>query len=296
MSTLASGAGFHLTPRWGSVAREQLRTVGLAVRREMIAGLCILVALALPALAAHLRTPAPTSDLQFAGMMKIVVIVGVFGPIAVWKGEEPARRGYLWTQPVDRSRHSLLKVFGGWAWVMVAVAVFLLIVAGVAWLTGGELSLGETRVLRGALSPEATPTPADFFTHRWPVPAWLSVVPFVAATAMYLLCSIVVLSSSHPWRWFAGLLLGFIFLAALGEAGVGAGKWVARSFFEGRYGLEVLTTGSSSHMTRIAAPGGGQVLTLVHVPRPGAWATAAALWTGLGLGGVLVAARRYIEA
>jgi len=292
----AEAPAFHATPpRWTAVAWQQLRTVGLALRRELVVALLILAAFSLPMLVAHLRTPGRTSDMQFAEMMVLAVIVGVFGPIAVWKGEEPARRAYLWAQPVDRTRHSLLKVLGGWAWVMVAIAVFVLWIAAMARLTGGELSLGDTRVLVNPLPEGAAPTAADFVTHRWPVPAWQWLVPFGAATAMYLLCSIVVLFSSHPWRWFAGLIVGGTLVGILGEAGVGFGEWMIHTVVEGRYGLEVLVTGSSSEVVAVAAPGGRQVPALVYVPQPGAWLGAVALWTGLGLAGVLAAARRYIE-
>jgi hypothetical protein len=57
----------------------------------------------------------------------------------------------------------------------------------------------------------------------------------------------------------------------------------------------VLLTGSGSEVVRVTAPGGRQVPALVYVPRPGDWMGAAALWTGLGLAGVLAAARRYSE-
>jgi hypothetical protein len=277
------------------VAWQELRTVGLALRREMAVAAAILAALSLPMLAAHLRTPGHTSDMQFAEMMMLTVVFGVFGAIAVWKGEEPARRAYFWSQPVDRTRHSLVKVFGGWAWVMVAVAVFVLWMVVLARLTGGELSLGDTRVPLRALPEGVARTAADYVVHAWPVPGWMWLVPFAAATAMYLLATIVVLSVNHPWRWFAGLVVGGVLVGVMGEAGVGFGEWVLNTGVEGRYGFERLVTGSSSELVPVAAPGGRQVQALAYVPRPAEWLVAVALWVGLALAGVLAAARRYSE-
>lgn len=291
----ADTPAFHPLPRWTAVAWQELRTAGAAVRREMVVAALILLALSLPVLARHFRTPGHATDMQFAEMMLLPVVFGLFGAVAVWKGEEPARRGYFWSQPVDRARHSLMKVFGGWAWVVVAVAGFMLWAAVLAGLTGGELSLGDTRIPLRPFSEDAPLTAADYLVHAWPVPGWMWLVPFAAATAMYLLGSIVVLSTNHPWRWFAGLVVGGTLLGVLGEAGVGFGEWAVHTLVEGRYGLETLVTGSDSEVVAVAAPGGRQVGALAYVPKPGDWLVAVALWTGPALAGVLAAAHRYSE-
>jgi hypothetical protein len=277
----------YAAPRGTAVLRAQLRAVGLGVRRELAAAALLLAVVSVPMIAFHLRTPGHATDMQFAEMMVFVVLFAAFAPMAVWKGEAPSRRGYLWALPVERSRHTLLKVFAGWAWLMAAVGAFLLWAVGLARATGGTLSLGNTQIPLRSLPEGVVPTPADFVTQAWPVPGWLWLVPFAAATALYLLGSIVVLASDHPWRWIAGIALGFPLLLALGV--LESGLWV-RGLVEGRYGLEVLVTGCLLREVNLPTPADGFIRTDVFDPMPDAWPVAALLWTGIGLAGTLAAA------
>lgn len=288
----AAAPGVPPAPRWGAVVREQLRVVGGALRGEMWTAAAVLGAMTLPLLVYHARNPARGSDLQFAEIALMAAMAGALAPMAVWKGDGPARRSYLWALPVGRAPNTLVKVAAGWVWLMVFVAAFLLWAAVLARVTGGELSLGDTRLRLGELPDGVAATAAGYFRHPWPMPPWLWIVPFTGATAAYLLGSVVALRTDHPWRFLAGFVVGWVLLGTVGHAW---GNGMIEAVAEGRYGLEVLVTGSDCLTTTVAAPGGGQVSTGVFVPDPARWARATALWIALGLAMTVAAARRHQE-
>lgn len=285
------GGGAH-PPRWGAVVREQLRTVGTAVRLELIVAATLLLLFSAIVLFLHWMTPGHRTDGQFPEMMLLVVVLGLFAPMAVWKGEQPSRRAYLWTLPVERSRHTLVKVFAGWAWLMAAVGAYVLWALAIAQATGGTLSMGTTQLPLGPIPAGAEFSAAHYFTHPWPVPGWAWLVPFASATATYLLGSIVVLSSDHAWRWYAGLVLGWGLMVGMGLDWSGE---ATHDLIDARYGLEVLTTGGEAREVAIARPSGGEVRSVTYVPMPADWPVAALLWVGAGLAGTLAAALRRQE-
>jgi hypothetical protein len=270
-----------------TVFRQQLRSVAAAVWRQAVLGALLLACLSMLLLVHHARDPGRPSDLQFAEMAMIAVMAALAAPLAVWKGEEPARRGYFWALPVDRFRHTLMKVAAGWALLMAAVGAFLLWAALLAWTTGGELSLGDTRVY---VPPRAGA--AGYVTQAWPMASWMWIVPFVAASAAYLLGSIVVLSTSRPWLWPAGLLfLGMV----LQLVDVSWAHGAANALVEGRYGMTVMVTGSGYEETVLVTAAGDRVRAGSFVPDAARWAIAALLWVGVALAGVVAAARRQQE-
>lgn len=285
------GIGAH-PPRWGAVVREQLRAVGTAARLELIVAATLLLLFSLPVLFLHWMTPGHRTDGQFPEMMLLVVVLGLFAPMAVWKGEPPSRRAYLWALPVERSRHTLVKVFAGWTWLMAAVGAYVLWALAIARATGGALSMGTTQFPLGPIPAGAEFSAAHYFTHPWPVPGWAWLVPFASATATYLLGSIVVLSSDHAWRWYAGLVLAWLLTAG---TGIDLGAEALDDVVGGRYGLEVLTTGGEGREVAIAGPAGGQIRTTTYVPMLAWWSRAALLWIGAGLAGTLATALRRQE-
>ncbi|HEX8395336.1 MAG TPA: hypothetical protein VF665_23505 [Longimicrobium sp.] len=285
-------APLHPVPRRGAVLRAQLRATRDAIQKEaMLAGLFVLgVGIFLLASRAASPTGRP-SDMQFAEVILPLVLMGVFGPVALWKGEAPARRSYFWSMPVDRMPHTLFKVFSGWVWLMALAAAYVLWAWALARLSGGVLSLGDTQVALPV--PQGAPRgSAGYAFHPWPVPAWQWVVPFTAATTMYLLGSIVVIRSNYPWRWFAGVVLTWVLLLMVQG---GAERFLIDVVAEGRYGLEVLLTGGETRTSMIPAPGGERVLVAYVEPMPERWAIATLLWMGAALAGLILAARPHQE-
>lgn len=265
-------------PSLVTVAAAQLRSVGLAVRRELrifAVGLLVLGALGVlgslraaadPDLQAHIPV-----DPQLAFPM---VLLGLLAPLAVWKEMGPSRRGAHWAMPVPRLRHDLVRVAAGWVWYMAALLAFVAWNLAVAWLTGG---IGH---------PNAVPQPA------W----WQWLVPFAGGTIAYLFGSAVALSTDHPWRWFAAFVLGMLLTSAIGSAAGWDGflETLAR-VISGRWGLEAALSGTTAAPQPMTMPDGQVVMFPGSRPDAGAWIGATLLWLALGLGLNALAARRFRE-
>ncbi len=289
----------HPKPRWSTVAREQFRAVGLATRREWLlfglglVGLTVLFAV----LYAQARAEGGRFNFEFTpGIAAPLVFLGIMAPFSVWKGMEPSRRGYLWALPADRGGHTLLRNFEGWLWFMALVALYLLWGWGMAWITGGDIGVSEQPVFLGHWDGPGQPDPEGFQRLRVFVSGWQWAVPFVAATATYLLGSAVVLASDHAWRWLAGIAVGFFLLVAVSEAAdLDALQAALNAVFEGRWGLETLLLGTRWVEEQFTTQAGKMVTGSVARPALSAWLGAAALWLGLGTAGTLAAALRHQE-
>lgn len=292
----------HSTPRARAVAREQLRAVGLSLRTPA------LVATALAALATtlvavdHLRGGAPV---RFSPEHQMLPgIVGLLLPIAVWKGEERFGAGFLWTLPVDRRLHALARVAAGWAWLMGAVALFVLWLLGLALVTGGGILEEATlHYLPSFASPPPEGVePAVVRSMPWRPSPLLWAVPFTAATGAYLLSSALALGVRHPLRWIVGPALGLLLVHALGAAA--SARWLAdlpalvlETLFLGPYGLDALFTArtESLKIEAILRTTGEPVVVWRGLPDLADWATATLLWTLAGLAAVWAASRRHRE-
>lgn len=279
-------------PPWREVGLTQLRTVWLASRRELAIVGGVLLFMALPMVTRHVTTEGASSDMQFPDVMWLAVLVGLVAPMAVWRGDSMGRRAYFWTMPVERFRHTLVRVTSGWVWLMITVGVILGWAVALATVTGGELSMHDTRILLRELPEGAVPTAADYVIRRWPVAGWQWLVPFTAATAMYLLASGVVVSSDRPWRWFA--LVAFA-AVVVHIADVPWGQRATESLVYGRHGLLLLATGATPHAVEIHGPGGERVRVLALVASLEPWLRAVALWLCPGAAAVVAAAYRVRE-
>lgn len=280
-------------PAWRAVLGAELRLVGGSIRRELLfAGTVVLLLGTLPMLIVHLRTPGRRSDMQFDELSLLAALLGVLAPLAVWKGEEPSRRQYSWALPVDRRRHALARLLAGLGWLLAATAVLVLWAALLARATDGEVSGGDTFVPLRPLPPDAPFRPEDHFRHPWPLPPWIWIAPFTAATVGYLVGSAVTLASGHPWRWYAGIAVAYLLLLAWGD---GRAAEAAQLLLEGRYGLETLVTGGRPEAVTVTTPEGHAIEWLALRPRPGRWLAALALWGGAALVGAAAAAARHRE-
>ncbi|HEY0025873.1 MAG TPA: hypothetical protein VGB24_23490 [Longimicrobium sp.] len=285
-----SGAAetLHPVPARGVVAREALRAVGQSVRLEVGAVLALLLGL-LVLMATVQPQGAGGADYDVSDMTWPVVILGLFAPLAVWKHDEPSRRAYLWSLPVERARHTLAKVASGWTMLMGLVAAYVLWAMTVALVTDGNITINPEweAALRPTLPPDARIRDLTLSGHPW---LWL--VPFTAATTTYLLGSILALLADHPLRVVAGA--GFAFFVAIGllESTGGAAEHTADSLFvhlvTNPYGIVTEVTGVVHRFD--TGPG-----VLNDQPNLGAWARATLLWMGAGLAATVLAARRYQE-
>lgn len=284
-------------PAMKAVWPEQLRVVGLAIRREgalagTILGLgCIVVVamLRVPALSALVDGDFTVADLRIDPAEQpwglFAVLMALLFPLLVWRGERPFGDTPLWSLPVDHRRHALTKVAAGWVWLVALLGAATLCLVLTALVSGGSVGAEEVRLVIIDRVGAAGGTAGALEEVRWSTQWWEWVLPFTAATAAYLLASSLVLGTAHPLRWavVAWLLIGaFGVVAELTEVG-----WVTRGI-----GLVDWFIGGESLTETVTLPAGGRARAWAVLPSVGLWAASAALWVGLGLVGVLGASAR----
>lgn len=286
----------HPAPRLRVPAGEQLRAVGIAIRREAAA---VAAVVAVPTLAAFLHAQWLGESFSFdgvddvAGLAWMAAAVALLAPLAVWKGEARFGGSPLWFLPVDHRRHALLKVGAGWAWLMAVVAAGILCIFLVTLLGGGTFGAEEALLVLDASRPSGARSLV------WTTPWWQWVAAFTGATALYLLGSALLLATAHPWRWVAGAALVAFVLSLPDEGGRAAWldhAWDSAAYHVslGPYGLDALLTGGTEGLEIVRRlPSGEPELVWRELPAPGRWAKATVLWTGLGLAAVLGAASRH---
>jgi hypothetical protein len=281
----------HPLPARGAVAREALRAVGHSVRLEIGAVLVLLLGLLVMMATVTARGPGG-ADYDVADMTWPVVMLGLFAPLAVWKHEEPARRAYLWSMPVDRFRHVLIRVWSGWAWLMAVVATYIVWAIGVALVTGGHVVINPDweMVMLRERAPGVPIRDLTLAGHPW---LWLT--PFAAATTMYLAGTTVALLFNYPLRVFAGTWFALMVLMAVPDA-LGGGmdrtvEMMLERLANGRYGFLTHATGIIHLFDRPR----DMVVNVYDHTDPVAWVLATLLWMAVPLAGAVLAARRYQE-
>lgn len=288
----APAESLHPVPHRAAVAREALRAVGASVRLEMAAVVALMAGLMAIILLGEAGASSRGADYDVAEMTWPVLLLGLFAPLAVWKSEEPARRAYMWSMPVDRFRHTLMKVASGWAWLMGLVALFVLWAISIPLLTGGHIVINpewEAYMMRsrpaGSLIRDMT-----LAGH-----AWLWVVPFVTATVGYLVGTAIALVANYPLRVYAGVAFTLFVTMGVAESVDGTLEHVVNRIFQhamiGRFGLATQATGMLFRFDRPPVPGS----PVRDMPDLGAWLGATAVWGAAGLIATLLAARRYQE-
>ncbi len=268
----------HPLPRRGAVLREQLRTVGYSLRREAVLVGGGMGALSAYILALNARYPSNTIALA-PNAMEPAVLVALFAALAVWKGEDPARRGYHWSMPVNHADHALAKALSGWAWLMTAVVAYMAWLGVMALATGGEI--GVERLW------------GDRRRELHAVAAWRWLAPCVGATILYLFGTALALVSRHPWRWLGGAAVGYVFLKMQPSPTGGDLSPLHVAFWhisEGRYGFSTVISGLARHP--VPYDGSGEFGPWAMGPSPGAWVSASALWLAASLGAAILAAHR----
>ncbi len=291
-------------PHPRAVLREQLRATGHALRLPALIGAALLALLTL-FVASEIASRGGAITLN-AWPTQVPGLIGALLPIAVWARDERFGPGFLWTLPVDRRKHALTKVFAGWVWLMCGVALFVLWLLAVTFVSGGRALPPETlHLLTSPVAPDGPLELATLRTVRWTPGPVIWAVPFTAATACYLLASALVLGSRHRLRWVIGTVVAYTLLS-LGTQAASAQLrtgWVAdaperwlRFLIQSRYGLDALLT---ARIESLSAPSvlttGDRIAVWWAVPDLSDWRTATLLWTGAGLLALWVAASRHRE-
>lgn len=291
-------------PRQRDVLREQFRTIGFTLRVPLLIAVALAV-LATIVLATQVASGNIDKNLV-AEPSRLPGVIGALLPIAVWAREERFGPGFLWTLPVDRSRHALIKALAGWLWLMAGLAVYALCLLVLALVSGdGVLPVETLRVLTVPVFRGDVIDPAALRTARWAPGPIIWAVPFVAATATYLLASAIMLGIRYPLRWIVGLVVAVPVTTVATEvmSRVWGVAWLERAperavswLVEGRYGLEaLLTLHTWSLDTRVVLTTGEPIHVWSAPPNLADWRIAALLWTGAGLLALLAAASRHRE-
>ena len=298
-------AALHAAPKWCSVVMAQLRLVRSALRRPAL----VAAGLAVPATLLFIEFGPADGVLNFRPERQELLFggLGLLVATGIWFGDERIGSGFLWTLPVDRPSHALARVFAGWVWLMGVVMLFVLWLLAISVFTGGSVMAEES--LRLISSPaRAFPFPAGALldagavqTVQWTPTPILCLVPFAAATGVYLIASAMALGMRQPVRWAGGIVLAVYLVAGLGQD-VNA-SWPAtapgrllQGVFDGRYGVDsLLTARTGSLKTEATLTTGERVVVWRALPDLGHWAAATLLWTGTGLIALFAAASRHRE-
>jgi len=253
------GAALNPVPGWMEVLREQFASVGLALRREgIVVGSC---ALLFTAFIAWVQVRYGAADVPLSpGEGIAAAMMALLIPMAVWKGEDPARRGYHHAMPVGHGEHAVARGAAGLAWTLAAVAAFFGWMGLLSGITGGGVE---------------------------PVEAWQWVAPFAGATVLYLLGSALTLATSRPWRWLGGAAVGYLFLGAFRAVDAASALTDAvDAVVSGRYGITTVITGLIRHTEYMGHP---------MLADAGTWLTATFLWLAAALSLFFWAAYRQPE-
>ena len=300
-----TSAALRATPTWHGVVMAQLRVVGSALRGPAF----VAAGLAVPATLLLIEFAPADGVLDFRPERQELLFggLGLLVATGIWFGDERIGSGFLWTLPVDRRSHALARVFAGWVWLMGVVMLAMLWLLAVSVFTGGSVMAEES--IRLISPPErAFSFPAGdtldagaVQTVQWTPTPILWLVPFAAATGVYLIASAMALGMRQPVRWAAGIALAVYLVAGLVQdvnpnwPSTPPGR-VLHGVFDGRYGLDALLTARTGSLkTEATLTTGERVVVWRALPDLGHWAVATMLWTGAGLIGLLAAASRHRE-
>ncbi len=284
----------HRVPSPGIVAREQLRVVGLSMRREAMAAGVLLVLGLLLMLAVGARVQP--SNLDPSDALGILAAgFGLLFPLAVWRGERRFGESQLWLLPVNARRHALLKVLAGWVLLMGVFAVVFTWIVLVVLASDGTFGAERMRLL--VVDPAAAAAGVAGATQQveWTTPWWQWLLPFTAGTAAYLACSAMLLATRHPWWWAGAFWLIVVMTGVLGERANVATLNTALEGFE--HVVDVLVMGGNDTLRTLVTvePSGDRAWAWETLPTFGRWATITAGWFVVTAAALWAAASRRRE-
>ena len=275
-----TSTSLHPTPPSQTIATEEFRAVGLAIRNEAIffVGALLLFVVLIIASAVnfaheHHSTSAHMGFTYGASGAIPMFLVGLLIPFGVWRSEDPSRRAYFWSTPIARGPHTVMKLLSGWGWLMIATALYLVFIIAMAIVVP---------MITGEAAWQAT------------TPGWEWVAAFSASTLGYLLTSVVVIGSDHPWRWIGGVLIGYgVLLAVLSSFGMGEVARAINTITDGSYGLNAALIGSVKQASgTVMLRGSHEVVERLSM---GSWMIAMPLWIICSAIAVTIASYRHHE-
>jgi hypothetical protein len=255
--------GAHPTPRLKHVVAAQIRVVGAALRGPGRVA-CALVALATVLLVIE-RLGSGEATAFHPEYHALPGLLGLLLPFSVWRGEERFGAGLLWSLPIDRRRHALARIFAGWVWLMALMALFVVWLLALVVVSGGDVLGEETRRVVPSFSTERTgqlDSSAVQLVRQSAQPLfWL--VPFTAATGVYLFANALALGTRKPLSSIAGLLAAGLLFVSLAEAA--NADWLIRGadrllewFVYGPYGVDALLTARTESLQVAATLSAGK--------------------------------------
>jgi hypothetical protein len=256
------------------VAMEQLRVVGLALRREGLL-LCggflafLLMAAFVESFQGEMPLDVDPADLGYLGLL-----AGLVAPLGVWKGERFFGDSTLWIVPVDHGRHARLKIGAGWVWLMGVVAFGYLAILGAVNLAGGTVGADETRFLIADPALARSWVSGPLPSAPWSTQLWQWMIPFTAATAAYLAASAFLIGLRRPVVWGVGCWLGALAVGGLAEEG--RVPWVSVAVDRVFYLVDLLGSGGSEVARVSVLVDGAWVRAWAGLPTAGSWAAATA--------------------
>jgi hypothetical protein len=277
-----------------SLFAEQVRTVALALTREaMLAG----AALALICILSLMMAVRYGEELYLSpDLLQPTLMVALWLPYAVWKGDPIFGRAFLWTLPVRRQHAAAAKVLAGALWMTIAMLVTWAALALTAVMSGGSVGVEQVRLLDtgGGL---ATATKL-----HWQTPLWAWMMPFGAALILYFASSAALLGLRHPIRWIVGTIVGTTLLIVLALS-LAPHDTIDRvlqriddALWTGRLGFDHVLTGGEARLSRIVDPPGKGVVRLWSgMPGVVNWAVATMIWLTGALLALALAIRRHWE-
>ena len=283
----------HPMPSWWTVLEEQVRSVGIVIRRAVTVSGVLFLVLSILFIAEALREGSPIS--LSPQLVTLVTFVAPLFAIAVWREEYRFPRSYLAALPVNRTYHALAKAAAGWVWLMVLVVLFMCWMLLLTFITGGHVGIDEVRLLvherpSNNLLAEIKTVPTLWRTAPW---QWMAF--FSSSTAAYCIGSAVVLAGSRMRWWLAGgVVFCFFLIIAADNQLMYLGP--VMPWFEyiilGPYGLKTLITGYDGIATVLTTEAGEQVTVWSNLPRRETWGITVLVWLSLGIA-FLVAIIRY---
>jgi hypothetical protein len=257
-------AVLHRLPRRSDVLREQFLGVGISLRREGAVA-AVLAALVTAVIATVQGTTGQPFGVDLAPETGIpMALLALLVPMAVWKGEDPTRRGYHRAMPVGHGEHAVMRALAGLPWVLGATAAYFTWMLVLSSFTAGQVE---------------------------PTPLWQWWAPFAGVTVLYLLGSALTLRVAHPWRWMGGGLVGYMFVQALRpvDGSVGVAQ-MTDGLLYGPYGIGAVVTGNVS---RPVHEGFGY---MAFAPSFAGWLLATWLWVAVAISLFLWSAYRQPES